>query len=110
MTKKTRNIPRETKEGLQESIDFVKGKKTEGRVTYLFEGQEICPRVIREEMLGLTREQFQKMFYMKTYNQRNWETARRKPDDTTLAFYMMIQQNPKTVYKMLHGEPMPSIH
>lgn len=107
---KERNISKEIKEGLLEAIKFAKGKETEGRVTYLYAGQEICPREIREELLGLTREEFCEWFIAKVSNQRNWETARRTPDDITLAFYAMIKQNPKQVYKMLHGKPMPTMH
>ncbi len=104
------NTAQEIKEGLLESIDFVKGKETEGRVTYLYAGQEICPRKIREETLGLTREEFCEWFLATVSSQRNWETARRTPDEITLAFYAMIKQNPKQVYKMLHGKPMPARH
>lgn len=109
MTKK-RNIANEIKEGLLEAIEFAKGNETEGRVTYLYAGQQICPRRIREEMLGLTREQFCEWFLATVSSQRNWETARRTPDEITLAFYSMIKQNPRAVYKMLHGKPMPTMH
>ena len=40
--KKQINIAQEIKEGLLEAIEFAKGNKTEGRVTYLYAGQEIC--------------------------------------------------------------------
>jgi DNA-binding transcriptional regulator YiaG len=105
--KKKRNIALEIKEGLLEAIEFAKGNETEGRVTYLYAGQEICPREIREKLLGLTREEFCQFFIAKISNQRNWETGRRQPDDITLAFYAMIKKNAKAVYKMLHGKPMP---
>lgn len=105
-----RNIAKEIEEGLQEAIRFARGEETEGRVTYLFADQEICPREIREELLGLTRQQFCEWFLAKVSSQRNWETHKRTPDEITLAFYAMIKQNPKAVYKMLHGKPMPTTH
>ena len=97
-------------EGLKEAIRFAEGKETEGRVTYFFADQQICPREIREKMLGLTRKEFCEWFLATVSSQRNWETARRTPDEITLALYSMIKQNPRTVYKMLHGKPMPRLH
>ena len=55
MTKK-RNISQEIKEGLLETIEFAKANETEGRITYLYAGQEIGPDEIKEKLLGLTRE------------------------------------------------------
>lgn len=109
MTDDTRNIPNEIREGLEEALDFVKGRPTEGRITYMFQDKQISPREIREDQLGLTRQQFEEMFVIKVPNQRSWETGRRSPMDEVLAFYLMIKENPKAVYKMLHGKPMPRI-
>lgn len=107
MTDKPRNIAQEIREGLEEARDFFSGKPTEGRISYSFHGKSISPRAIREDVLGLTREQFEEMFVMKVANQRSWETGRRSPKDETLALYLMIKEHPKQVYKMLHGKPMP---
>lgn len=104
-----RNIAKEIEEGLKEAISFAEGYETQGRVTYFLGDQQICPREIREKILGLTRKEFYEWFLVKVHNQRNWETNKRTPDDTTLAFYAMIMKKPKVVYQVLHGKPMPSI-
>ncbi len=36
MTGKKRNIAKEIHEGLEEVLDFVEGRPTQGRVTYMF--------------------------------------------------------------------------
>lgn len=110
MTDESRNIAQEIREGLEEARDFFSGKATEGRISYSFQGKSISPRAIREDILGLTREQFEEMFVMKVANQRSWETGRRSPKAETLALYLMIRENPKAVYKMLHGHTMPAVH
>jgi DNA-binding transcriptional regulator YiaG len=108
--KKDTNSVDVIEEGLKEAIRFAQGKETEGRVTYFFADQQICPREIREKMLGLTRKEFCEWFLVKVHNQRNWETNKRPPDDITLAFYAMIMKKPKFVYQVLHGKPMPTMH
>lgn len=101
-----RDIHREIIEGLQETINFVKGNPIDGHVTYMFNGQEIDPREIREDLLGKTRQQFSEMFSIDKANLRNWETGRRSPNKHTLAYYLLIKKNHQAVYEMLHGHAM----
>ena len=96
-------------ESMQEAIEFAKGSKTGGRITYIFNNQEICPKEIRKS-LHLTREQFHEWFICKVSNQRNWEKGLRTPNEVTLAFYAMIKENASQVYKMLHHKPIPNVN
>ena len=107
---KKRNIAQEIKEGLLETLAFARGEETEGRVTYLYKGYEICPRKIREEMLHVTREIFYDYFNLSVNSQRNWELGLRTPPEHTLAYYQLIKTNPAVIYKMLHGKQMPTTH
>lgn len=110
MSDKKRNIAQEIKEGLLETLAFARGEETEGRVIYLYNGDEICPREIREEMLHVTREVFYNYFDLGVNSQRNWELGLRTPPEHTLAYYKLIKTDPAAIYKMLHGEQMPTTH
>jgi DNA-binding transcriptional regulator YiaG len=105
--KKERNIAQEIKEGLLETLEFLKGNETEGRIVYLYHGNEICPREIRETQLHLTREVFHEYFDLGVNSQRNWELGLRTPPDHTLAYYKLIRTNPEVVYQMLHNAQLP---
>lgn len=107
MSKKERNIAQEIKEGLLETLAFVQGEETEGRVTYVYKGETICPRAIREDIVHVTREEFDDYFDLSVHSQRNWELGLRTPPEHTLAYYKLIKTNPAIIYKMLHGEGIP---
>ncbi len=107
MPDENRNIAEEIKEGLLETLDFVKGKPTDGRVVYFYNGDAICPREIREEVLNVTRETFHDYFDLSVNSQRNWELGLRTPPEHTLAYYKLIKTDPAVVYKMLHDEEIP---
>jgi len=89
-------------EGLRETLDFVKGNPTEGRVTLMIDGQAINIREIRER-LGMTRDEFALAFHFKAKTVQNWEQGTRQPTDHTLAYLRLIAANPKGVYKQLHA-------
>lgn len=96
------DIGREILEGLQETLDYAKGKPIKGRVTMMVDGVGIDIRAIRKE-LGMTREQFAKAFHFKPKTVQNWEQGIRTPSDHTLAYLRLIAANPKEVAKQLHG-------
>lgn len=89
-------------EGLHETLDFVKGKATEGRITLMMDGQAINIRDIRKR-LGMTRAEFALAFYFKTKTIQGWEQGVRQPSDHTLAYLRLIAADPKGVYKKLHS-------
>lgn len=104
---KKRNIAQEIKEGMLETLAFVRGEETEGRISYFYNGEEICPRKIREDKLNVSREVFYDYFNLSVNSQRNWELGLRTPPEHTLAYYKLIGTNPAIIYKMLHGKKMP---
>lgn len=89
-------------DALHETLDFVKGKKTNGRITIMSGGKAIDIRGIRNE-LGMTREEFAKAFYFNPRTVQNWEQGQRRANDHTLAYLQVIAANPKGVYHTLHG-------
>lgn len=104
---KKNDIHNEIKESLLETLDFIKGKQTDGRVVYFLKNEEICPREIREDLLGVDRAVFGEYFNLSVNSQRNWELGLRTPSEHTLSYYKLIKTDPKVVYEMLHGESLP---
>lgn len=89
-------------DGLHETLDFVKGKPTEGKLSYAYRGRFIDIREIREKM-NMTCEAFAAAYHFKPKTVHNWEQGIRKPNEHTLAYLSLIASDPIGVYETLHN-------
>lgn len=105
MTKRTakRSMGQDIIDALEETLAFVEGRTTRGRMTLMVGGQAIDIRGIRKE-LGMTRAQFAVAFRFNPRTVQNWEQGTRQPTDHTLAYLQLIAANPKAVYQTLHPQ------
>src|SRR5438067_6408637 len=94
-------LGQEILDGLKETLDFVKGKATPGRVTLMADGGAINIRDIRDQ-LGMTRAEFALAFQFKSKTIQGWEQGVRQPTEHTLAYLRLIAADPVGVYEKLH--------
>ena len=99
---KISKLGQEILDSLHETLDFVKGNRTDGRLTIMAGGKAIDIRHIRKE-LGMTREEFAKAFYFNPRTVQNWEQGHRNATDHTMAYLQLIASDPKGVYQTLHN-------
>ena len=91
----------EVLEGLNETLDFLRGKKTDGRVVFMINGQSIDIKHIRKK-LNMTVDEFAAAYAFKSRTVENWELGLRQPPEHVLAYLQVIAQNPQQVYEALH--------
>lgn len=101
-TKKMTKTGSDVLEGLNEALDFLRGKPTEGNVLFMYNGEAVSIKNIRTK-LGLSCEEFAKAFAFKTKTIQNWEQGLRTPPEHVLAYLRVIAEHPRRVYKALHN-------
>ena len=93
----------EVLDGLSETLNFLRGKKTDGRVVFMVNGQSIDIKNIRKK-LNMTVDEFAEAYAFKSRTVENWELGLRQPPEHVLAYLQVIVQNPQHVYDVLHPQ------
>jgi len=104
--KPTSSIGADVLNGLQETLDMLKGKAVEGEVTFAYQGHLVNVRALREG-LQMSREEFADAFYFKLGTLRNWEQGIRFPPTHVLAYLQVIASQPETVLNVLKPVASP---
>lgn len=86
------------KEGLEEAIEYDKGKNTGA---YIVMPDEVDVKAIREK-LDMTQVQFSESFDIPITTLRKWEQHQRKPERLARAFLKVLDHSPQTVIDALH--------
>lgn len=99
MTKK-RNIGNEIIEGLEDSIKYVRGKKTRVRVHKVEIPDEIDVKTIRKK-LSLTRQEFADCYGFSIRTLQHWEQGNRHPHGPARVLLLLLQREPKIIQNIL---------
>lgn len=97
MTTKESSFFADIKQGLEEAIDFDKGKPTGASIII---PRTVDIKAIRSD-LGMTQEQFSQRFDIPLGTLRKWERNERIPDRMACAFLKVLQHSPQTVMDAL---------
>lgn len=84
-------------QGLNEALEFAKGKET-GAVVHI--PDEIDVQRIRKKM-NMTQASFANYFGFKIGTLRDWEQGRRVPEAPTRALLCVIDKEPEAVHRAL---------
>ena len=91
------NIAKEIIEGLEEAIDFAKGRKTGAKAHALTLEDIVSVR----KKTRLSQSKFADLFGISVSTLRNWEQGRRYPQGASLTLLRVIKNNPQAVFKAL---------
>lgn len=83
----------------QQARDWVNGKSTGARVTYVYV-PTVDVRKLRND-LGLSQTQFAAKFGFSLDSIQNWEQGHRKPEGPARTLLAVIARNPKAVEEAL---------
>lgn len=86
------------KRGLEEAIDFSKGKTNKAVVHKL---KPIDVKTIRTNV-NMTQEQFASAFGMSVATLRHWERGDRRPSGTAMVLLNLVSKKPEMVLDALH--------
>lgn len=86
-------------EGLEQAIDWTRGRNADVRVT-LIHVPEVDVREVRTKM-GLSQAQFATKFGFPPATLRNWEQGRSRPDASTRVLLAVIAKHPEAVEDVL---------
>jgi putative transcriptional regulator len=86
------------KAGLEEAIDYAKGKKSLGKE---FRPIPIDVKGLRER-LGMSQNKFAESFGISLGTLRHWERGDRNPQGPALVLLNLVSKEPKTVLKLLY--------
>lgn len=85
--------------GAEDALSFVAGN--EATVT-LHEITPVDVKRIRQKT-GLSQPKFAKLFQIAVGTLRNWEQGRRQPEGPAVALLRVIDKEPETTIRALHG-------
>ncbi len=88
--------------GLKEALDYKEGRPVDVRVTSIVP-TEIDVRAVREG-LHLSQEEFAARYGLTLSALRNWEQGRRKPEASARVLLKLIEKDPATIDRLLHGQ------
>jgi len=86
------------KHGLEEAIDFTKGKTNKAIVHKL---KPIDVKKIRANV-NMTQEEFASAFGMSVATLRHWERGDRRPSGTAMVLLNLVSKEPQMVLGVLH--------
>ncbi len=98
MTK--RNIGNEIIKGMEEAIDYMRGKKTHVAVHKVKIPNEIDVRVIRKK-LKLSRQAFADRFGFSARTLQHWEQGNRHPHGPARILLLLLQREPTIIEGIL---------
>lgn len=98
MTK--RNIGKEIIKGMEEAIDYMRGKKTRMIIHKVEIPDEIDVRAIREK-LKLSRQEFADRFGFSARTLQHWEQGNRHPHGPSRVLLLLLQREPTTIEGIL---------
>ena len=85
--------------GLQDALAHAEGSDATVRLRTL---QAIDVKTIRKKT-GLSQPKFASLFMIPVGTLRNWEQGRRHPEGPAIALLHIIDKEPQTAVKALHG-------
>lgn len=85
--------------GLQDALAHAEGG---GATVKLRTLEAIDVKTIRDKT-GLSQHKFASLFMIPVGTLRNWEQGRRRPEGPALALLHIIDKEPRTAVKALHG-------
>lgn len=102
MTK--RNIGNEIIKGMEEAIDYMRGKKTRVSVHKVEIPSKINVRAIRKN-LKLSRQEFADRFGFSARTLQHWEQGDRHPHGPARILLLLLQREPTTIEGILRHVP-----
>ncbi len=93
------NAFKSIKKGLEEAVDYSKGKKVTVRVFY---PEPVNVKSIRQGT-NLTQDEFAAAFGISVATLRHWERGDRKPHGPALVLLNLVKKAPDTVLNVLNS-------
>ena len=95
MTKAFKNIMA----GLEDAIAYAEGDLSRGKAHKI---EVVDVKAIRKKT-GLSQSKFAAVFKIPVGTLRNWEQGRRQPEGPAMALLHIIDKDPETAVRALHG-------
>lgn len=95
MTKAFKNITA----GLEDALAFAEGDTSRAKVHKI---KVVDVKAVREKT-GLSQTRFAAVFMIPVGTLRNWEQGRRQPEGPAIALLHIIDKEPETAIRALHG-------
>lgn len=95
MTKAFKNIMA----GLEDALAFAEGDNSRAKARKI---EVVDVKAIREKT-GLSQPKFAAVFMIPVGTLRNWEQGRRQPEGPAIALLHIIDKDPETAVRALHG-------
>ena len=95
MTKAFKNIMA----GLEDALAFAEGDNSRAKARKI---EVVDVKAIREKT-GLSQPRFAAVFKIPVGTLRNWEQGRRQPEGPAIALLHIIDKEPETAVRALHG-------
>ncbi len=93
-------LGKEIIQGLQEAVEYSKGRREGYRVHTESPPEAVDVRVIRDK-LKMTQRQFADQFGFSVYSIRNWEQGRRNPEGPARILLTIIDREPEAALRAL---------
>ena len=100
---KKRNIGDELIQSMQESVDYMHGKKTKVAIHKVEIPDIIDVKSIRKN-LNLSRPEFANQFGFSSRTLQHWEQGSRSPGGAAKVLLVLLQREPETIEKILNPE------
>lgn len=98
-----RNIGKELIEGMEEAVEYMRGKKTRVVTHKVKIPDKIDVRSIRKN-LNLSRPEFADRYGFSKRTLQHWEQGNRRPQGAAKVLLLLLQREPETIEKILHQE------
>lgn len=97
---KKRNVGNELIQGVEDAIDYMRGKKG-ATITHKLEiPDEVDVRLIRKK-LSLSRQEFADRYGFSIRTLQHWEQGDRHPHGSAMILLLLLQRDPKTIENIL---------
>ena len=98
-------LGKELKASLKEAVEWARGERELPVRTY-HPPADVPVEPVRRK-LGLTQENFARMFGLTVGTVRDWEQGRRHPEGPARTLLAIIDRHPEIVREVLHAGPRP---
>lgn len=85
--------------GLEDALTHAEGNEAAAHVRTI---EAVAVKAIREKT-GLSQPRFAALFNIPVGTLRNWEQGRRRPEGPAVALLRIIDREPETAVRALHG-------
>lgn len=97
---KKRNIGDEIIQGLEESLEHMRGKKTSARIHKVEIPDNIDVKTIRKK-LSLSRQEFADCYGFSIRTLQHWEQGNRHPQGPARVLLLLLQREPRIIQNIL---------